>query len=618
MRTTGCLVWIVFVALLATATAHAGSDEGWARTKPWSGYWWPRASGDILAPLRKYDQLTGKASVQWELKHFPPGGNTPYWAGLCHGWASAAVLDQEPKQARNVTAPANRQPVHLSVGDQKGLLSASHTLDVCNTFGDRYGDGLGPEDFHDMAPDVLWRLLKLYIKDQGTPLIIDIEPGDEVWNHPVYGYRIQYSPQGSAGEQLARLELWLADDWVPPDFVGTKVRYQTHTFTFRLANGSVVMGSARWVGPSLQDHPDFAWYPHVVRPENPEIDYTSIKQIAGISGSGQPSQPSQPGRPAQPARPSSPSSSPPQPTESSQPSASRPQVAGSSQLSPPPGTKPRPDASPGVTSSHPSGTPPPTALDQLLPGQPLASPPPPNPPPSPRPGPTLPIPGQTAESPVAGPSGVEEPEATPLSPWQLVALIAEKSSAFDLDVTVDRFDGGHYTPEETVTVSGSSQKPGYLYLLAIDSQGGLRLLHPQLDTDNHIPAQQRFFLPGPDAGYPLAAQAPGTVRIKAIVTGRPLLLSGLDWTEPSADYQSRPGGKARWQKFRWPPSEQRQLAAMLMQYQQEQKVDSEGPGELDPALLLGEFAQDEVAFYVGPREGGPPGLNQSRLNPRRD
>jgi hypothetical protein len=536
--------------------------------------------------LGKYDQLTGKASVQWERQNSPSGAGMPYWAGFCHGWASAAVLDKEPNQARNVTGPASRQPVMLGVGDQKGLLSVSHAQDVANTFGDRYGDGMGSEDLHDMAPDVLWRLLKLYVKDQGTSLIVDIEPNEEVWNHPIYGYRIQYSPQGAAGQQLARLELWLADDWVPPDYVGTKVRYQTHMFTFRLANGSVVMGSARWVGPSVQDHPDFAWYPYVVRPENPEINYAAVKQIAGISGSGQPSQPSPPGQPTQPARPSTPSSAPP--SQPSPPSVSRSQLAGPSQPS-----------APGLTPIQPSD------LEPSMSGQ--------TGPPVERPS-LPPAPDQATRPQFADPPEGEDPNITPISPWQLAALIAEKRSAFAFDVTVDRFDGGHYTPEESVAVSGSSEKPGYLYLLAINSQGEVALLHPQPDADNRIPAQQRFVFPGPDAGYRLEGQPPGTMRIKAIVTRRPLLLSGLDWTEPPPT-KARSGGKARWQEFRWPPTEQRKLSEMLVEYQQKQQFASEGPGEVDPALLLGEFAQDEVAFYVGPRGDGP---NQNSLDPRRD
>ena len=33
---------------------------------------------------------------------------------------------------------------------------------------------------------VLWRLLKLHVKEQGVPLILDVEAGAEVWNYPVY------------------------------------------------------------------------------------------------------------------------------------------------------------------------------------------------------------------------------------------------------------------------------------------------------------------------------------------------------------------------------------------------------------------------------------------------
>ena len=104
MRTTGCLVWIVFVALLATATAHAGSDEGWARVKPWSGYWWPMLDNGYNlysnnGALQKYDQYVGNNSANgaqaWERKNRYTADKANSWWGYCHASAAAAISSWE-------------------------------------------------------------------------------------------------------------------------------------------------------------------------------------------------------------------------------------------------------------------------------------------------------------------------------------------------------------------------------------------------------------------------------------------------------------------------------------------------------------------------------------------
>ena len=65
---------------------------------------------------------------------------------------------------------------------------------------------------------------------------MDIDPGPAVWNHPVYRYRVTHRPFGSNGQRLGRMELWLADDKVQPDYVGTRLLKNTYQFTFRMRN----------------------------------------------------------------------------------------------------------------------------------------------------------------------------------------------------------------------------------------------------------------------------------------------------------------------------------------------------------------------------------------------
>jgi hypothetical protein len=450
--------------------------------RPWSGYWWPQREGEIRGPLGKYDHLTGANATAWEDEHHPAGPQIRKWHGYCHAWAASAVMEREPTQPRVATHAGRR--ASLSVADQKGLLAASHADDVANTYGDRFGDPEGANDPGDLAPDALWRLLSLHIKQQQTPLILDLEAGEEVWNYPVYAFRVVLMRKSGDEVHEARLELWMADDAVPGDFVGLKVKYQTYAFRCRMNRGSVVMGSGRWTGASIEDHPDFAWAPLVAQPENPEIDYALVQELLGL-----------------PATPS--------------PSADfRPEPAS---------------------------------------------------------------------------SGDDNAE-TPLSPAELLALMSRRSSAFLLDVTIDRFDGAHYRAGEPFQVTVSSEKAGYLYLFHVSPGGELALIYPTAKTDHRIGAGTKVVLPAANSGLVFrAAPPPGAHRIKAVVASRPIRLSGL---------ALQPPGPATPPEFRWHPA----LRSMVAKSLRADLLELAPPlAELAATDLrrLGEFSQDEVAFHVG-------------------
>ncbi|MBI1902424.1 MAG: DUF4384 domain-containing protein [Planctomycetia bacterium] len=516
------------LVLLAVCTtpclAFADVDEAQAQVAPWSGYWWPHHEGRLHAagaqsPLGKYDAIATRQALPWERKTHPAGDDVPHWHGYCHAWAASAVLEAEPRQARRGMSSSHPD---LRVGDQKGLLAVSHAMDVANHYGDRFGDEEGDEDADDLAPDVLWQLLKLYVQQQRVPLILDVDAGPEVWNFPVYAYRVEYTPRGESGQHEADLTLWMADDAVPPDYVGIRVRKLTYRFAVRMQGASVVLGSGRWLGPSAKDHPDFAWYPLLAEPENPEIDYSKVKEILG-----------------------SPTATPPTTSPTT-----------------PPATAPTTPPTSPTTPTPPVGTIPPTA---------------------------------TAPDSTGG-----DAQPIVLGPMELVALVANKTSSFKFDVTVDRFDGGKYTPGEAFSIRGVSAKAGYLYLLHLDGQGELKLLFPEAGQDNRVAAGKEFQLPGAGQKFTFrTSETVGTQRVKAVVTSRPLSFSGADMSQ-----QNRPeAGQQR--PFRLHPTQRRQIEALLADYQQGKEPSGGQLTGQSPQKLLGEFAQDEVAIYVGPKDKTP-------------
>jgi len=180
-----------------------------------------------------------------------------------------------------------------------------------------------------------------------------------------------------------------------------------------------------------------------------------------------------------------------------------------------------------------------------------------------------------------------------VSPIELVALIANKRSSFPMDATIDRFDGASYKPGETFSMQVKSEKPGYLYFIQVDSGGTPALLYPTAGEDNRIPGDRLVEVkPGGVAGgFPIVGPA-GTIRVKSIVTSRPIAFSGsLDALQPAQQQTN-----VRPVRFRWHPTQQRQIKALLSQEQQQADVVQLGCQK--PQELLGPFAQDMTTFYV--------------------
>lgn len=279
-------VFLVATFFCTTISSWGATEEGRGKTDIWSGYWWPASKGEILEPLRKYDALTGRNAAAWERTNNPATTNAPSWHGLCHGWAASAVMEPEPKK----TIMSGNQ--FLSVGDQKGWLAVCHDDDVANFYGDRFGDGIGSDDPQDIAPDELWMVLRRHIKEQGVPIVLDLEPGPQVWNYPAFAYRIDHQPvrAGSPTHQ-GTMSIWFADDAVPKNFVGLKRVFQRYRFQVEMRNDSVVMGTGKWIGESVKNHPDFAWFPYVVRSSNPEMDYDTVCKLLGRSSVSPPPTP---------------------------------------------------------------------------------------------------------------------------------------------------------------------------------------------------------------------------------------------------------------------------------------------------------------------------------------
>ena len=202
-----------------------------------------------------------------------------------------------------------------------------------------------------------------------------------------------------------------------------------------------------------------------------------------------------------------------------------------------------------------------------------------------------------------------EPATGPivLSPLELIALIANKTSSFEFDAMLDRYDGASYRPGENYFARVKSEKAGYLYLLQVDSTGTPSLLYPTAGEDNRIPGRKLLDVKpnNPAGGFPVIGP-PGIVRVKAVVTIRPLVFSG------SLDAVQTQQRRVCPVQFRWHPTQQRQIKQLLVGGRQ---ISPEQIGCRPPKDILGAFAQDMTTFYIDsqlPVDGTQPKKSLSR------
>lgn len=239
---------------------------------PWSGFWWPVISGGLAtgmgyrmhpSPIDKYEMLTngysGGSFSYWylyESNYYAPGEKS--WVGLCAYWANASV-----KESYEIL-PSSENNIVFRVGDKKGLLVLCHDFGLLEV-----ADGNDPVEFH------FWLLD--YIKDQKKAFIAELDPGLEVWYYPVYRYDMTSSRTGLT--EAITVTIYYADDAVSPDYMGTREKQKTYTYTLELNAGNEIVGGD-WSGNSEDDHPDTLVYPLQTTAKCPYIDCDRVRQIA--------------------------------------------------------------------------------------------------------------------------------------------------------------------------------------------------------------------------------------------------------------------------------------------------------------------------------------------------
>lgn len=264
--------------------------------RPWSSWWFPYGETYLFeggngkpGPLQKYDEYRKKkysvpaerSAAAYERQRLHTPGVS--WAGHCHAWALAALSVPEPvKPIKN----AGGTGIDFSVGDLKALvLKTFENVDV-PIYGRRYFGNRSDEVFQDLYPDQFHRLIQVALEADKKPLIIDADPGFEVWNFPIYRVEGEvYANEWYPGLFHVSLRAYTADPGVAFDHVGRAPKAFDYTYDLLgkpRPDGSLEVNYGVWTEHSRNWHPDFAYLvpDNLVRgSRNEEVDPKVVDEI---------------------------------------------------------------------------------------------------------------------------------------------------------------------------------------------------------------------------------------------------------------------------------------------------------------------------------------------------
>ncbi len=268
--------------------AQDGTDAAETPVRPWNGFWWPNRYAAMISgaatlrldpplsywpdwdgffsPFEKYAQAVGENSrgnlYTWEYNHhYNPQAES--WEGHCNGWAAAAVIEPEPRE------PGEMESVFFRIGDKKALLTEMHQADPFFKLFDSNTDDAAM--FHEV--------LVQYVKTLGKPLIVEIDPGREVWNYPCYKYEMSWSDEGN--RRHVALTIYLAMDNESPDSTSLNSTPVSYTYDLILDGDTIVGGE--WTGDSISFHPQYLWFPTDRHAANPFLEWDHVSSIVGTS-----------------------------------------------------------------------------------------------------------------------------------------------------------------------------------------------------------------------------------------------------------------------------------------------------------------------------------------------
>ncbi|KAG7397001.1 hypothetical protein PHYBOEH_001451 [Phytophthora boehmeriae] len=221
------------------------------------------------------------------------GRCTPTWFGICHAWAPAAILEQEPQ------CDVTKNGVTFHVFDIKALLTYVYDGAAIKTVftGARFNGPDSPASTdqygrytnaarRDLSAGFFHIAIANIMGKQKRSFVVDVTAGAEVWNQPVRSYQVKQmdlvntratsmryfgTPTYPFNDKMVRLAYvkttfsWIVESYEDGPLVSTgdiALYTEARDYEYLLeldANNNIVGGE--WVGNSRTDHPDFLWFP---------------------------------------------------------------------------------------------------------------------------------------------------------------------------------------------------------------------------------------------------------------------------------------------------------------------------------------------------------------------
>lgn len=283
--------------------------------RPWSDTYWPSKKGGIaarwqkwifqrpsagalprpdriqrmgpdeiseLSPAEKFDIYMGAYDLpltRMVLETQSRGSDS--WEGSCHGWSPAALAFNEPHPVTLKSPHGAKLTVPFGSSDIKGLLAFLEGNPENPNFQLMAGEHCtrqSPAGCRDVNPGTLHIVMANEIALFKRGFIIDRDPGEQVWNQPVWGYKSTIrkdskgaSPGAAPGtvrEVTIQTALYYADESAPSWEATNGTSGQQNSqmiLNYRLELGAgadpgsddddVILGGT-WLD---NNHPDWVW-----------------------------------------------------------------------------------------------------------------------------------------------------------------------------------------------------------------------------------------------------------------------------------------------------------------------------------------------------------------------
>lgn len=206
----------------------------------WSSWWFPKRDNDFTTPkkegelsiLEKFDLVNGivkgASNSAFAVDKKNDDARHADWEGLCDAWALASILYPEPVKATTITIlqrssvakptptpkprhsddddedhksnnkkktepepskkPAEKQ-ITFAPWELKGLVMRTFENvgeDQLDIYGEKFQATADAYTHPDLYPDQFHRLIEIYLGIRKQPILMDRDPGVEVWSVPIY------------------------------------------------------------------------------------------------------------------------------------------------------------------------------------------------------------------------------------------------------------------------------------------------------------------------------------------------------------------------------------------------------------------------------------------------